>query len=60
VIGVAPVALCRQSTDINERDADVKRLNVLNVFGAHNPMPDGLSFTLGGCRSVTKARQLTE
>ena len=37
---------CRQATHINEPNAHVKRLNVLNVFGAHNRLRGELSFPL--------------
>jgi hypothetical protein len=35
---------CRQATHINEPNAHVKRLNVLNVFGVHNRLRGELPF----------------
>ena len=38
------MSLRHQATHINEPNVHVKRLNVLNVFGAHNRLRSELSF----------------
>lgn len=54
------MSLRHQATHINEPNAHVKRLNVLNVFGARNRLRSELSFARRLQIYVPGARYLSE